>query len=166
MDFNAIPLGSPEAFNVLVEIPNGSSNKYELDFESGLMRLDYVFRGGFHFPFNYGSVPKTKAEDGDPLDAIVLSSYPLPPNTLVTVRPLGILKLKDRGEQDNKLLTVALGDPLAETLHELQDLTEKEQGDIVTFFKEVGVQKQKTMDIEGFFNRAVAMEEIIKYRIR
>jgi inorganic pyrophosphatase len=165
MDLNRLPLGTPEKFNVLIEIPAGSSNKYEYSEEFQGMYLDYVFRDGFHFIHNYGSVPHTKAEDGDPLDALVISSYPIAINVAVWVKPIGILKLKDRGEQDNKLITVPVVDPLAEQYNSLADLSETQKQEIHNFFVQVGVQKNKSMDIEGFFDKDVAMEEIKKSTI-
>jgi len=160
MDIENIPLGTPEEFNVLIEIPQGSSNKYEYDEGLKEIKLDYVFKDGFHFPFNYGLIPHTRAGDGDPLDAVVLSSYPLQSNTLATVKPLGILKLKDRGEQDDKLITVPLADPIAKKFNDIADLSEQQKQEIVDFFKEVGVQKNKSMDIAGFEDRQSAIREI------
>jgi inorganic pyrophosphatase len=165
MNLHDIPLGTPELFNVLIEISEGSSNKYEYDEKLNMLILDYVFTDGFAFPFNYGSIPRTRAEDGDPLDAIVLSSYPIIPLTVVQVIPVGILKLKDRGEQDNKLLTVPVMDPLAQTIKSLSDLSLEKQDEIKNFFIEVGKQKNKTMDIEGFYDRDEAIHEIEKYRV-
>lgn len=158
--FEHIPFGNPETPNVVIEIPAGSSLKLEYDEVMRVMKLDFVFRNDFHFPFNYGFIPGTKAEDGDTVDAVVLSSHPIPPQTVVAVKLLGLLKLKDRGERDNKVITVPRVDPLAETLSSMEDLGEKEKADIVEFFKEVGVQKRKSMDIEGFGNRLSAVEEI------
>lgn len=153
-------MGSPEEFNVLVEIPEGSANKYEYDEDSGSLVLNFVFRDGLHFPFNYGFVPHTKSEDGDPLDAMILSSFPIQPNTVVSVKPIGILRLKDRGKQDNKLVTVPAHDPLVEKLKSITDLGDKEKDGMVSFYKEVGVQKNKTMDIEGFFGKNEAIAEV------
>lgn len=163
MDLSTIPLGTPENPNVIIEIPDGSSNKFEYNEKLNALRLDYVFRNGFHFPFNYGFVPHTLAEDNDPLDAAVLSSQPIPALTVVSVKPIAILRLKDRGEQDNKLIAVPLVDPLAEKYNSLADLSEDERQKIVDFFKEVGVQKNKTMDIEGFADKDAAIEEIKRY---
>ncbi len=165
MNLDNIPLGTPEEFNVLVEIPTGSVNKYEYDEALRAIKLDYVFHNGFHFPFNYGFIPHTKAEDNDPLDAVVLSSYPIQPNTIVMVKPLGILRLKDGGEQDNKLITVPSVDPLTNELKSIADLSDKEKEDITAFFKEVGVQKNETMDIEGFFGRDEAIAEVRRYKL-
>lgn len=163
MDLSKIPPGTPENPNVVIEIPAGSSNKFEYSERLNALRLDFVFRNGFHFPFNYGFIPHTLAEDNDPLDAVVLSSQPIPPLTVVAVKPIAILRLKDRGEQDNKLITVSLVDQLAEKYNSLADISEEEGQKIVDFFKEVGVQKNKTMDIEGFADTDAAIEEIKRY---
>lgn len=163
MDLSKIPLGTPENLNVLIEISKGSSNKFEYNERLNALKLDFVFRNGFHFPFNYGFIPHTLAEDNDPLDAVVLSSHPIPPLTVVTVKPIAILRLKDRGEQDNKLITVPLVDQLAEKYNSLADVSEEERQKIADFFKEVGVQKNKTMDIEGFADTDAAIEEIKRY---
>ncbi len=162
MNLKNIHLGTPKNPNVVIEIPAGSPNKFEYDETVGSLKLDFVFRNGFHFPFNYGFVPHTLAEDNDPLDAAVLSTELIPPLTVVSVKPIAILKLKDRGEQDNKLITVPLVDPLAENLNSLADLTENQKKEIVAFFKEVGVQKNKIMDIEGFEDKNAAIEEVRK----
>lgn len=160
MNLASVPVGEPEEFNVFIEISSGSVNQYEYDEALQALKLDYVFRDGFHFPFNYGFVPHTKAADNDPLDAVVLSSSPIQPSAIVAVKPLGILRLKDRGEQDNKLITVPSTDPLSGKWKAIDDLSEKERDEIVAFFKEVGVQKNKTMDIEGFEGRDEAITEV------
>lgn len=165
MNTKNISLGTPEECNVVIEIPMGSANKYEIDPTTGLLMLDFVYRDGFHFPFNYGYITQTKAEDGDPLDACVFSSHPIVPLTLVTVKPIAMLKLKDNGEQDNKLICIPLPDPLAAKYNDLSDLTAAEQSDIAEFFHQVGVQKHKTMDMEGFVDRAAEIEEINHCRL-
>lgn len=162
---HSIPLETPEGYNVIIEIPTGSSNKYEIDETTGLLVLDYVFKDNFSFPFNYGSFLHTRAEDNDPIDACVLSSYPIVPLTIVTVKPIAILKLKDRGEQDNKIVCVPVVDPLAEKYNNLEDLSEKEQQKIIDFFVQIGVQKQKTMEIQGFHGRDEAINEINRYKL-
>lgn len=165
MNYKDILLGTPEQFNVLIEISHGSVNKYELDENTGFITLDYVFKDGFQFPFNYGFVPNTLAEDNDPLDAIVLSSSPIYPNTVVMVKPIAILKLKDRGEQDNKLITVPVVDPLAAKLNDLADLAIDQKNGIKEFFKQVGIQKNKLMEIDELYDRQEAIEEVKKCMI-
>lgn len=160
MNFEDIPLGKPELFNVLVEIPAGSVNKYEMDATTGHIFLDYVFKDGFSFPFNYAFVPHTMAEDGDPLDVMVLSSAPIHPNTVVQVKPLGILKLKDRGEQDNKLVGVAAVDPMADGLNDISDLGEEWTTKTRAFWEQVAVQKNKVMEIDKFYGKDEAIAEV------
>ncbi len=165
MELENIPLGSSENPNVIIEISEGSSNKFEYNEKLNALRLDFVFRDGFHFPFNYGFIPHTKAEDSDPLDVAVLSSEPIPPLTVVTIKLIAILKLKDRGEQDNKLIGVPLVDPLSDKLNSLDDLTEEKKEGMVNSFKEIGVQKNKSMAIEGFEDRDAAIEEVKRYSL-
>lgn len=160
MKLHDIPLDNFEEFNVLVETPANSPNKYEYIDSLGTIVLDYVFKDNFRFPFNYGSVPQTKAEDEDPLDAVVISSFPIAPGIVVKVKPICMLKLKDRGQQDDKLITVPLVDPLASSFHSLADISPAKQQEIIEFFKQIGVQKNKTMDIEGFIDREAAVKEI------
>lgn len=96
--------------NVIIEIPKGSKNKYELDKETGLIKLDRVMRSGQDYPFDYGFVPQTHWHDGDPLDVVVLTTYPLAPGILLTVRPFAVLQMTDQGESDAKILAVPTED--------------------------------------------------------
>lgn len=160
MNIDQFPFGTSAEFNVLIEIPAGSENKYEYDPALKAIKLDYVFRDGFHFPFNYGSIVRTRGGDGDHLDAVVLSTAPIQNGVLVTVKPLGYLQLKDQGEQDDKIICVPVVDPLATQWQDIEDLSESDRQQIADFFKGVGVQKNKRMDIEGFFNKTAAIKII------
>ena len=99
----------------LVEIPMGSSNKYEIDKETGLLCLDRVLHSAVYYPANYGFIPQTLADDGDPLDILVLGAGPVYPLTLVTARAIGIMLMKDQDELDHKVIAVPLGDPESTT---------------------------------------------------
>ena len=101
----------PLEFNALVEIPMGSSIKYELDKKTGLLRLDRVLYSAVYYPANYGFIPQTYAEDDDPLDVLVLCQEPLAPLTLVTARAIGLMTMVDSGKHDHKILAVAVNDP-------------------------------------------------------
>ena len=101
----------PAEFNALVEIPMGSSVKYELDKKTGLLRLDRVLYSAVYYPANYGFIPQTYAEDDDPLDVLVLCQEPLSPLTLVTARAIGLMTMIDGGKKDHKVLAVAVDDP-------------------------------------------------------
>src|SRR6202030_185174 len=97
--------------NALVEIPMGSNVKYELDKETGLLRLDRVLYSAVHYPANYGFIPQTYAEDDDPLDVLVLCQEPVAPLTLVSARAIGLMTMMDSGKKDHKVLAVATDDP-------------------------------------------------------
>ncbi len=126
---------SPNEINVIIEIPSGSRDKYELDKETGLIKLDRVLETSFGYPGNYGFVPQTLCEDDDPLDVIVLTHSPLHPGILVKVRPVGILDMTDEGEKDEKILGVPAND---KRFNEIKDLKQVPKGfleEISHFFK-------------------------------
>src|SRR5829696_58546 len=101
----------PREFNALIEIPMGSSVKYELDKKTGLLRMDRVLYSAVYYPANYGFIPQTYAEDDDPLDVLVLCQEAVAPMTLVTARAIGLMTMIDSGKRDHKILSVAVGDP-------------------------------------------------------
>ncbi|TAK96561.1 inorganic pyrophosphatase, partial [Patescibacteria group bacterium] len=102
---------APEIVNVIIENAKGSKNKYEIDKKTGLLKLDRAMKTSQDFPFDYGFVPRTLWEDGDALDVVVLSTYPLNPGILVEVRPVGVAKMIDSGESDYKIISVPKHDP-------------------------------------------------------
>ncbi|HEX5724871.1 MAG TPA: inorganic diphosphatase [Longimicrobiaceae bacterium] len=102
----------PDVMNVVVEIPRGSRNKYELDKKTGMFRLDRLLYSSVHYPGEYGFFPQTFAEDDDPLDALVMSTVPTFPGCVIEVRPVGIFHMTDKGEPDEKVLCVPARDPL------------------------------------------------------
>jgi inorganic pyrophosphatase len=112
----------PLEFNALVEIPMGSSVKYELDKRTGLLRLDRVLYSAVYYPANYGFIPQTYAEDEDPLDVLVLCQEAVAPMTLVTARAIGLMTMIDCGKRDHKILAVAVGDPEFNSFHDALDL--------------------------------------------
>ena len=101
----------PENINVIVEIPKGSMNKYEFDKKHNMMKLDRVLFSPFHYPGDYGIVPQTLSEDGDPLDALVLVTNPTYPGILIEAKPIGLLRMKDDGKLDDKIICVSINDP-------------------------------------------------------
>src|SRR6187397_1292530 len=100
-----------KAFPVIVEIPNGSKNKYELDKETGLLRLDRVLYSAVHYPANYGFVPRTYCEDNDPLDVLVLGQEEVAPGVLLRARAIGVMRMRDEKGQDDKIIAVHVDDP-------------------------------------------------------
>ena len=101
----------PAQFNAIIEIPLGSSNKYELDKKTGLLKLDRVLHSAVYYPANYGFIPQTLADDGDPLDVLVLGAEPVYPLTIVAARAIGLMSMKDQEELDHKIVAVHVNDP-------------------------------------------------------
>ena len=99
------------AFPVVVEIPKGSTNKYELDKETGLLRLDRVLYSAVHYPADYGFIPRTYCDDGDPLDVLVLGNEPVYPLTIVEARAVGVMRMRDEKGIDDKIVAVSVNDP-------------------------------------------------------
>lgn len=130
-----LPAGSAEEINVIVEIPKGSNNKYELDKDTGLIKLDRANYSAAAFPFDYGFVPQTLWHDGDPLDVIVLTTYPLFPGILVTVRPVGIMEMTDDGESDYKVLAVPTEDKRWDDVKDIADLNAHTLKEFKHFFE-------------------------------
>lgn len=164
MDFKNIPFGSPEEFNVLIEVPKGSKLKYEYDEKTDEMKLDFVFSGDFEFISNYGLIPGTKGGDGDHLDCHVLGDSPAIVGAVILARPVGIIEMLDRGETDNKIIAVSVGDPAFTNVKTLEDLPVDLSDKFKEFFKEIGIQKKKTLEIKGFYGRDRAIGEIKKCR--
>src|SRR3989344_7065983 len=115
---------APEEFNCIIEIPKGSHNKYEIDKETGLIKLDRAVFGPAPFPYDYGFVPQTLCEDNDALDVILLSTFPIHPGILVNVRPVALMEVTDDGEADNKIIGVPIDDRRWENVRDLKDLNE------------------------------------------
>lgn len=110
-----------KAFPVVIEIPKGSKNKYELDKETGLLRLDRVLYSAVHYPADYGFIPRTYCDDGDPLDVLVLGQEPVYPLTLVDARAIGVMRMRDEKGIDDKIVAVSVHDPT------FSDYTDKDQ---------------------------------------
>src|SRR3989344_5738493 len=117
-----IPPGTAEEMNVIIEIPKGKQNKYEYDKKHKIFALDRVLYSLFHYPSDYGFIPGTLCDDGDPLDGFVILGEPTFPGILIKARPLGIIEMVDNGEQDNKLLCVAVDDPFHQNMKDVKDL--------------------------------------------
>src|SRR6202790_1139605 len=112
----------PQEFNTVIQIPFGSSVKYELDKASGLLRLDRILYSAVYYPANYGFIPQTLAEDDDPLDVLVLCQEAVAPLTLVSARAIGLMTMVDSGKKDHKILAVAVDDPEYNGFNEAADL--------------------------------------------
>lgn len=151
---------TPELFDAVVEITSGSKNKYELDKETGLLRLDRILYTSTHYPANYGFIPLTYAEDNDPLDVLILSSQPIVPLTIVTCRPIGILKMEDEGEGDEKVISVVDADPEFTLIKSIYDLPPHIFKEIRHFFEVYKMLEGKVTQVEQFANEDVAKRVI------
>ena len=152
----------PEEITAIIEIPSGSRNKYELDKKTGIMKLDRVLYSAVHYPGDYGLIPRTLHEDGDPLDVLVLVKEQTFPGCLVDVRPLGVLRMRDRGEPDDKVLAVALRDPYYEETFDIADIPRHVLTEVQYFFSTYKDLEGKRVQIEGWGKSEEAMKVIAK----
>jgi inorganic pyrophosphatase len=149
--WHALPVGknAPETVRCVIEIPNGCKAKYELDKESGMLFLDRVIRGPMSYEANYGFVPQTLCDDGDPLDIVVLSSVDIVPMCSLNARVIGAMKMIDGGEGDDKLIAVPEGDAAYEHVRDLADLPASKIAGIKSFFENYKVLEGKHVEITG-----------------
>lgn len=148
--------GTSGEMNVIVEIPRGSHNKYEIDKETGLIALDRVLHTAQTYPFDYGFVPQTLWDDGDALDVVLLTTNPLPPGILVKARPIGILPMVDGGEQDEKVLAVPVGDPRFKEIMDIGDVNAHTLKEISHFFLTYKQLQNKEVTVGDWQNKAAA----------
>jgi inorganic pyrophosphatase len=150
----------PEEVTAVIEIPSGSRNKYELDKETGLLKLDRVLYSAVHYPSDYGFIPRTLHEDGDPLDILVLLKEQTFAGCLIDVRPIGVLKMLDRGEPDDKILGVPLHDPAHEEYFDIADIPQHMLKEIEYFFSTYKDLEGKRVQAAGWEKSERAMEII------
>ena len=150
----------PKVVRAVVEIPGGSKNKYELDKPSGGLKLDRVLNSAVHYPADYGFIPGTLGEDGDPLDVLVLLTEPTFPGCQMDVRPLGMLQLTDRKQGDEKILAVLLEDPLEEEYRKLADVPKYLRREIEHFFRTYKDLEGKSVKVRGWKPRKEAHQSI------
>lgn len=150
--------GTAEEMTTIIEIPKGSKNKYEIDKKTGLIALDRVMHTSQDYPFDYGFVPKTLCEDGDALDIVLLTTYPLHPGILVRVRPVGIMNMIDGGDSDVKIIAVPAEDPRFAEIKDLPDVNKHTLKEIEHFFSTYKKIQNKTVEISGFEGKDKAIE--------
>ena len=137
-----------EAFPVVIEVPMGSKNKYELDKSSGLLRLDRVLYSAVHYPANYGFIPRTYCDDGDPLDVLVMCQEPVTPLTIVGVRAIGVMRMRDDKGIDDKVLAVSVGDPAFTDYREFTELPKHIVREMRRFFQDYKTLEEKYVDVD------------------
>lgn len=167
MNIDKISTGKnpPEEINVLIEIPQGSSIKYEFDKESGAIMADRFLHTSMIFPFNYGFIPNTHAEDGDPVDVLLISSVSLAPGIVISSRPIGMLEMEDEAGLDNKIIAVPITkiDPQQEDIKDVSDLNNHLKQKIKHFFDRYKeLEPNKWVKTKDFLNKEAAEKEIGK----
>lgn len=152
----------PKNVNVIIEIPRGSKNKYEIDKNTGLIKLDRAMKTSQDYPFDYGFVPQTYWEDGDALDVVVLTTYPLATGILVEARPVGIMKMIDGGDSDDKIISVPKDDPRWDNVKDIKDVNPHTLKEIRHFFETYKVIEGKKVEVNGFGGRDKAEKALEK----
>lgn len=151
-------------FIAVVEIPKGCKNKYELDKKTGMLKLDRILYTATHYPANYGFIPRTYAGDNDPLDVLVLCQEPIYPLTLVECYPIGILRMTDSNEEDEKIIAIAKKDPFLNCYNDISELPAQISAEIMHFFEVYKQLEGKKTTIDKMMGRKEA-EEIIQKTI-
>lgn len=152
----------PDKINVIIEIPKGSKNKYEIDKKTGLIKLDRAMKTAQDYPFDYGFAPRTLWEDGDALDVVVLTTYPLASGILVSARPVAVMHMVDCGEGDDKVIAVPVDDPRWNEVQELEDINAHTLKEIQHFFETYKQIEKKEVTVSGFEGREAAYAAVEK----
>jgi len=152
---------APQRVNALIEIPQGSRAKYEVDKDTGLLRLDRVIYSSFHYPVNYGFIPQTLGQDGDPLDILVLCSQSIQSLCLVDATVIGNMQMIDTGQMDDKIIAVATKDPSVSHYQKMEDLPNHFLLELRNFFEQYKVLENKKVAIDNFQDAATACKIIL-----
>ena len=150
----------PSSVNAIIEIPKGSKAKYEIDKDSGLIKLDRVLFSSVMYPANYGFIPKTYCDDKDPLDILVLCSVDVYPMSIIEAKVIGVMHMIDSGEQDDKIIAVAKNDMSVNYINDLSELPPHTMKEIVRFFQDYKALERKNVTIERLFGRSYAYQVI------
>lgn len=149
---------APQIVNALIEIPQGSKTKYEIDKPTGLLRLDRVIYSSFHYPVNYGFIPQTLGKDGDPLDILVMCSESIQPLCLVEAQIIGNMQMIDTGQKDDKIIAVATKDPGVNHIKSLNEVPPHIFKVLKNYFEQYKVLENKIVEINDFQEKEEAFE--------
>lgn len=165
--WHGVPYGddAPKIVTAVIEIPQGSRAKYEIDKPSGLLKLDRVIYSSFYYPCNYGFIPQTYGDDKDPLDILVITSLPVQAMTLMEAKVIGVMQMIDSGDGDDKIIAVAANDPSVNHYNNIEEIPQHFKNELRHFFEEYKTLENKTVKVEEFDGAAKAhgiIEEAIK----
>lgn len=153
-----IAAGTKEVMNVIIEIPKFSKNKYEIDKETGIIALDRVMHTAQDYPFDYGFVPQTLFDDGDALDVVLITTYPLAPGILVKARPVAIMEMIDGGDRDDKIVAVPVDDPRFDSVNDLSDINPHFVKEMTHFFETYKKVQKKEVSVGAWHGKDEAMK--------
>ncbi|MFT3824282.1 MAG: inorganic diphosphatase [Chitinophagaceae bacterium] len=148
---------APRVVNAIIEIPQGSRAKYEIDKESGLLKLDRVIYSSFYYPCNYGFIPQTYGYDKDPLDILVITPQSIQPMCLVEAKVIGVMQMIDNGDADDKIIAVAAHDPSVNHYNNIEELQRHFFDELRHFFEEYKRLENKTVKVEEFGDKSTAL---------
>ena len=154
----------PGFVNAIIEIPKGSKAKYELDKESGLLRLDRVLFSAVHYPANYGFIPRTLSDDMDPLDILVISSVEVDPMCIVEAKVIGVMHMVDDNEKDDKIVSVAKNDMSVNYVNDLSELPPHTVVELKRFFEDYKKLEHKNVVVERFLGKEDAYKILLDSR--
>lgn len=158
----AVGEGTPDVVNGIIEIPQNTRAKYELDKDSGLLMMDRVLYSAMYYPANYGFIPQTYCDDGDPLDIVVLSQIDIVPMCIVSAKVIGVMRMLDGGEADDKIIAVAENDMSVNHMNDIGDLPPHFTKELKNFFEDYKKLEQKTVEVEEFQDAATAKKIILQ----
>ncbi|PUZ25981.1 inorganic pyrophosphatase [Chitinophaga parva] len=152
---------APKIVNAIIEIPKGSRAKYELDKESGLLKLDRVLYSSVYYPANYGFIPQSYCDDHDPLDILVISQVDCVPMCIIEAKVIGVMQMVDGGEADDKVIAVAANDMSVNHINDISELPQHFLEEMRHFFEEYKKLERKTVKVEEFQNREKAQQIVL-----
>src|SRR6266498_3080295 len=150
--------GAPRIVNAIIEIPQGSRAKYEIDKDTGLLKLDRVIYSSFYYPCNYGFIPQTYGDDKDPLDILVITSQPVQAMCLMQAKVIGVMQMIDSGDADDKIIAVAANDPSVNHYNNIEEIPPHFFDELRHFFEEYKTLENKTVSVEEFGDKAKALQ--------
>ena len=165
-----VPIGTeaPDVFQAVIEIPQGSKVKYELDKETGMLRVDRMLYSSVVYPANYGFIPRTYADDNDPLDVLVLAQETVDPLSILRARPIGMMSMVDDDQEDAKIICIHMDDPAFNDYWHIKDLPDHSLRELKRFFQDYKALEDKSVRVQDFFGperaKNVVLDSITHYQ--